>query len=85
MSGWDSEGNYHDPSLRVEHVEDVYTPLQKMVRHIMQQIVGESPYKADMDWELWHKANELEARDHLPEGVTAWDIHQEYLRVFEGE
>ena len=56
-----------------------------IVRSIMQQIIGENPYAPDMEWELWDKARVLEDINGLPNGVTAYDVHQEYLRVFEGE
>ncbi len=60
-------------------------PTMRMTRHIMQQIVAESPYKPDMEWDLWHQAHELEEHNHLPEGVTAEDVYQCYLRVFHHE
>lgn len=58
---------------------------QRVVRHIMQAVIAESPYKPDLDWELWHHCQQLEEQNGLPDGVTAHDIYQEYLRVFEGE
>lgn len=58
---------------------------QRIVRHIMQSIIAESPYKADMEWEVWHRAHEIEEQNGYPEGVTAWDVHQEYLRTWEAE
>lgn len=58
---------------------------QRLVRHIMQQVIAESPYAPDMEWEVWNHAHEMEERNWLPDGVTAFDVHQEYLRTWEGE
>ena len=59
--------------------------LERMTRHIMESIVAESPYKPDMQWDLWHRANELHEQNALPDGITGEDVFQYYLRVFEGE
>lgn len=56
-----------------------------LTRHIMQSIIAESPYKPDMEWDLWHQAHELEEHNHLPEGVTAQDVIDCYMRVFHHE
>jgi len=58
---------------------------QQIVRNIMQQIIGESPYKPDIEWELFHRAQELEEQNAFPAGVTAFDVHLEYIRTWEGE
>jgi hypothetical protein len=51
----------------------------------MQAVIAESPYQVDMEWDLWHHCQELENTNALPDGVTAHDIYQEYLRTFGGE
>lgn len=56
-----------------------------LVRHIMQSIIAESPYKPDMEWQLWDAVRVLEDENGLPHGVTADDVFQCYLRVFHGE
>jgi hypothetical protein len=56
-----------------------------MARLIMQQVIAENPYAPDMQWSVWHAAHELEETNGLPHGVSAEDIFQHYLRVFEGE
>lgn len=56
-----------------------------LIQQIMQAIVAENPYKVDMVWTLWHEVNRMEEENLLPDGVTAEDVFQEYIRVFEGE
>ena len=58
---------------------------QRFVTHIMQQIIGEAVYQPNIEEELWWRAHELEEQNALPEGLTAFDIHLEYIRNFEGE
>lgn len=84
-----------DPSPYTRTQKEVVTPDSQprpdetfevsMTRYIMQSIIAESPYKPDMEWELWHQAHALEETNGLPNGVTAEDIFQAYLRVFHGE
>ena len=59
--------------------------IPDITRTIMQQIIGESPYKPDMQWEVWHQAHQIEEENGLPQGVTAEGIFQYYLRLYEGE
>ena len=85
-----------------EHLVDVAglddSPYQKSLKrqaqintlanHLMQQIVGENPYKPDMEWQLWHRVRALdqdEKGSQLPQGVTPDDVMQHYYRQFEGE
>lgn len=56
-----------------------------LVAGIMQQIVAESPYKPDMEWDLWHQAQSLEEQNGLPDDVTAQDVYDCYMRVFHHE
>jgi len=70
--GFDVDGNFH-------------TIRQGIISHLTQQILGESVYKPDMQWEMWHQTRRLEDENALPHGVTAEDLFQHYLRVYEGE
>lgn len=54
-------------------------------RHIMQQIIAENLRDPDLDWIVFQTAAEIEEENGLPEGVTADDVYQEYLRMYEGE
>lgn len=64
---------------------DRINALPDITRRIMHQIVKESIYKQDMTWLMWHACHELEETNGLPDGVTAEDIFQCYLRVFHHE
>ena len=70
---------------RVGTQAEVQARMHNVITHIMQSIVAESPYKPDMEWSLWHQAHQLEEENGLPDGVTAEDIFQAYLRVFHHE
>jgi hypothetical protein len=59
-----------------------------MARHIMQQLIADSPYPMNaptLEDAVWWEAHELEEQNGLPEGVTAFAIHQAFLNMFEGE
>jgi hypothetical protein len=58
---------------------------QLMARRIMRQIVSDSPYPGDMEWEMWWQLHDLEEQNGLPDGITAHEVYQEYLRVWHGE
>ena len=95
MTGWDSEGNYHDPNLRLERIAIPQelailrqAKIDSVARHVMQQIIGESPYKPDMEWELWHRVRALDQNPNgsqLPQDITPDDVMQHYYRQYEGE
>lgn len=62
--------------------------LTNTARFIMQQVVGETRYKSDIEWGVWQRAHEMQEHQNgsqLPQGITAHDVHQQYLRMFEGE
>lgn len=59
--------------------------LTNLARGIMQQIIAESPYKPDMEWELFHQSRVLEDEAQLPEGVTSQMIMENYYSVFHKE
>jgi len=69
-------------------MEDTYFSLeqcerrQRIVRHIMQQVIAENPYKPDMEWGLFFKVQEIEDQNGLPEDISSYDIYHEYMRVF---
>lgn len=67
------------------YVEQRTSTAQSIAERIMQQIVGESPYKPDMEFEVYHRTQELEAQNALPDGVTGEEIFNTYLRIFCGE
>lgn len=54
-------------------------------RHIMQQIIAENLNDPDLDWIVFQTSAELEDENALPIGVTADDVYEAYLRMFEGE
>lgn len=71
---------------RVEAIPvDVNASRNAFLRTIVQSIIAENVYRPDTEWELWHRAQELEEQNGLPLGLTAYDLHQEYLRTYEGE
>ena len=76
-TGFDLSGDFH--------CVDRSAQLHSLTSHIMQQIIGESPYKPDMIWSVWHESHRIEEENGLPHGVTAEAIFQHYLKVFEGE
>lgn len=73
----------------MEQVPDIagrdIDPRQGIISHLTQQILAEAVYKPDMEWEMWHQTRRLEDENALPHGVTAEDLFQHYLRVYEGE
>jgi hypothetical protein len=91
--GFDGNGDYHrmcpdiegkDPSP-YEKALQAQANRDRMVRNIVQQIIGESIYKPDVEWELWDRVRVLEDTNALPLGVTADDLFQHYLANYEGE
>jgi hypothetical protein len=59
-----------------------------MARHIMQQLIADSNYPMNaptLEDAVWWEAHELEEQNGLPEGVTAFAIHQAFLEMWEGE
>jgi hypothetical protein len=95
MTGWDSEGNYHDAELRLERIATPYeralirqAQINVVASHLMQQIIGENPYQPDMEWQLWHRVRALYEDpngNQLAHGVTPDEVMQHYYRQFEGE
>jgi hypothetical protein len=58
--------------------------IKQMTNHILQQIIGETRYRNDPEWGVWHEARRIEDENGLPDGVTAHDIYQHYIQVYEG-
>lgn len=56
-----------------------------ILRQAIDEVVGESVYTPDYDWQIWHHLQDLEAENGLPEGVTAEDLYQEFNRIFHYE
>jgi hypothetical protein len=59
-----------------------------MARHIMQQLIADSEYPMNaptLEDAVWWEAYNLEEQNGLPEGVSAFAIHQAFLRMWEGE
>lgn len=81
----DIEGRDSSPYTRIQNPNTCIQNTVDLTRQIMQSVIAENPYKPDMEWEMWHSVRVLEDENGLPDGVTAEDVYQCYLRVFHGE
>jgi hypothetical protein len=64
---------------------DMEPQVQKTTRHIMQSVMAESPYHGfptTLEDGIWDAVHALEDTNGLPEGITADDVYQYYLNVF---
>jgi hypothetical protein len=72
----------HDTSV---HEPSVHNRTVDLTRQIMQSVIAENPYKKmDLEWSMWDAVRVLEDQNGLPDGVTAEDVYQMYLKVFHG-
>lgn len=58
---------------------------QAIIRQAINEVVGENIYTPDYDWDIWHKIQELQEQNGLPDGMTAEDVYQEFINVFRYE
>lgn len=66
---------------RLQRFDDNTTIVHK----IIQSVVAESPYHSyppTLDDGVWDAVYRLEEENALPEGITAFDLYQCFLRVF---
>lgn len=59
--------------------------INVIANHLMQQVIAETPYKPDMQWQMWHAVRVAEDTNALPYGVTAEDVYNHYLSQYEAE
>lgn len=67
--------------------EERQIELAKLItaKHIMQQIIAENPRDPDLDWIVFQRAGEIEEENVLPLGVTADDVYDEFVRMYEDD
>lgn len=80
--GYDAEGNFHAVVNRQALAMQQQGLLVRLTQTIMEQIAAENPYQPEYQFES--VAYDLESKNALPEGVTAWDLVQNFTR-FRGE
>jgi hypothetical protein len=81
----------HGSGERVEQARERLQAFDDRTTHtarlIMQSVMGESPYHSHpttLDDGIWEAVHRLEEENGLPEGLTAMDVYQSYLKVFGG-
>lgn len=75
----DVEGKDESPYARAHEAR------VNLTRQIMQSVIAETPYRnVNLEDDIWFAVHELEEQNGLPDGVTADDVYQMYLRVFHG-
>lgn len=52
---------------------------------VIDEVLGETLYRPDLDWVVYYKVIELEEQNGLPDGITAYDILDYFNRVFHHE
>lgn len=81
----DVEGKDESPYRRALRRQ---AQINVIANHLIQQIIAETPYKPDTEWQLWHKVRALDQHpdgSQLPHGITPNEVMEHYYRMYEGE
>lgn len=57
----------------------------EMLTKIVQSIMAENPNDSDMEWNVYQRSGEIAEENGLPLDISADDVHQHYLQMYEGE
>lgn len=61
------------------------TNIHSLTAQIVDEVIKGSTYTPDLDWDVYHRCQELEEQNGLPSGVTAQDIMDYFNSVFHFE